>query len=62
MFWAILISAWGGFLLGVIFMAVLSMTRENRTAKSQPLGLPTNVPEPAAALPPRKPEIKVMHG
>lgn len=56
MFWAILISVWGGFLLGVILMAVLSMTREDRAAKTEDLTLENIVPDT------REPEIKVMHG
>ena len=32
MFWIVLLSVWGGFLLGVVFMAVLFMVRGEKEA------------------------------
>lgn len=62
MFWAILISVWGGFLLGVIFMAVLSMAREDRPAQSEQHRLEVFSAAKTTTLPTRERKMKAMHG
>ncbi len=33
MYWVLFFSAWGGFVLGVLFMAVLAISRENKKSR-----------------------------
>lgn len=62
MFWVILFSVWGGFLLGVIFMAILSMARDERQTKQAGRPCPESIVPAKAVLPPRESKIKAMHG
>lgn len=62
MLWVILISVWGGFLLGVLFMAILSMAREEKPRQGEQHRLELISTAKPTPIPPREQKIKAMHG
>jgi hypothetical protein len=56
MYWVLFFSAWGGFILGVLFMAVLAVSRENKRVRRTEGVLPKSL---ASA---RECEAKIQQG
>ncbi len=44
MYWVLFFAAWGGFVLGVLFMAVLAISRENKKDRRERKTLESALP------------------